>query len=102
MSTMKETATQFFDACETGKGWGACREFCHSGATFTAQADTFDGIDTLEGYTDAMKGLLAGPIPDARRTAAVCPRSRSSRARTRVRVAPYLRAGSRSRRTTCT
>ena len=24
------------------------------------------GLDTLEGYTEAIKGLLAGPIPDGR------------------------------------
>jgi predicted ester cyclase len=64
MSSIKETAGQFFDACETGKGWEACSRFCHPDASFSVQADTFGGIDTLEGYTEAMKGLLAGPIPD--------------------------------------
>jgi predicted ester cyclase len=60
---MKETAARFFDACETGGGWSACMEFCHSDATFSAQASAFEGIDTVEGYTEAMKGLF-GPIPD--------------------------------------
>jgi len=64
MSSIKETAAQFFDACETGKGWEGCSQFCHPDATFSAQADTFAGLETLEGYTEAMKGLLAGPIPD--------------------------------------
>lgn len=65
MSSIKETAASFFDACETGKGWEACRQYCHEGASFSAQADTFAEIETLEGYTEAMKGLIAGPIPDA-------------------------------------
>ena len=64
MSSIKETAGQFFDACETGKGWEACSQFCHPDASFSAQADTIAGLDTLEGYTEAIKGLLAGPIPD--------------------------------------
>ena len=65
MSSMKETAAQFFDACEKGKGWVACRPFCHPDASFSAQADTFTGLETLEGYTEAMKSLLEGPLPDA-------------------------------------
>ena len=64
MSSIKETAGQFFDACETGKGWEACSQFCHPDASFSSQADTFAGLDTLEGYTEAIKGLLAGPIPN--------------------------------------
>jgi len=64
MSKIKQTAAQFFDACETGQGWEACRSFCHSDASFSAQTDVFEGIQTVEAYTEAMKGLLAGPIPD--------------------------------------
>jgi predicted ester cyclase len=63
MSKMGETAQQFFDACETGKGWGGCSEFCQPGATFSAQAGALAGVDTLEGYTDWMKGLFT-PVPD--------------------------------------
>jgi predicted ester cyclase len=63
MSSIKETAGQFFDACETGKGWEACREYCHPRATFSAQAEALAGVDTLEGYTEWMKGLF-GPVPD--------------------------------------
>ena len=54
----KETAERFFDACETGKGWAECRQFCHADATFDAQTDALAGVDTLEPYTDWMKGLL--------------------------------------------
>ena len=63
MSSMKETALQFFDACETGKGWAACADFCHVDATFSAQADALDGVDTLEAYADWMAGLFI-PCPD--------------------------------------
>lgn len=65
MASIKETAAQFFDACETGKGWESCSAFCHPNASFSAQADAFEGIQTVEAYTEAMKGLIAGPIPDA-------------------------------------
>ena len=65
MGSIKDTAAAFFDACETGKGWEACRQYCHPDASFSAQADTFAGLDSLQGYTEAMKGLIAGPLPDA-------------------------------------
>lgn len=63
MTSIKDTAEHFFDACETGKGWELCGEYCHSDATFSSQAGALAGIETLEGYTEWMKGLLT-PIPD--------------------------------------
>ena len=63
MSQILDVAERFFDACETGKGWEGCQTYCHPGATFSAQADALQGIDTLQGYTDWMKGLLV-PVPD--------------------------------------
>jgi len=65
MSSISEAAAAFFDACETGQGWAACAQYCHSDASFAAQADTFAGVETVEAYTEAMKGLLEGPIPGA-------------------------------------
>ena len=65
MSTMRERAHQFFDACETGKGWDACQKFCHPDATFSAQAGALADVDTVEGYTEWMKGLFT-PVPDGR------------------------------------
>ena len=65
MSNINEQAKQFFDACETGKGWEACKTYCHPGATFSAQAAAIADIDNLEGYTEWMKNLLT-PIPDGR------------------------------------
>lgn len=63
MSTMLQTARSFFEACETGKGWDACKAYCHGDATFSAQSGVLNGVDTLAAYTGWMKGLL-GPIPD--------------------------------------
>ena len=64
MSSIKESAAHFFEACETGQGWAACRQFCHPDASFSCQADALAEIDTLEGYTAWVKGLAEGPIPD--------------------------------------
>lgn len=65
MSAILGPARQFFDACETGKGWEACREFCAPNATFSAQANALAEISTLEGYCEWMKNLLT-PVPDGR------------------------------------
>jgi predicted ester cyclase len=65
MSSIKDTAEQFFDACETGKGWEVCERYCHPEATFSAQAEALAGVDTLRAYTEWMKGLLT-PVPDGR------------------------------------
>jgi predicted ester cyclase len=65
MSSIKETAERFFDACETGKGWEACQQYCHASGSFSAQAGALAGVDTLQAYTDWMKGLLT-PVPDGR------------------------------------
>ena len=64
MDSIKDTATKFFDACESGKGWAGCQQYCQPNATFSAQADALTGIDTLQAYTEWMKGLFT-PAPDA-------------------------------------
>jgi hypothetical protein len=51
-------AQGFFEACETGKGWEVCQQFCTPDATFSAQAEPLEDVRTLEQYTDWMKGLL--------------------------------------------
>ncbi|PUB17234.1 ester cyclase [Yoonia sediminilitoris] len=63
--THQETATAFFEACETGQGWDACKAFCHEGATFSCQADALAETTTLAAYADWMKGLFT-PVPDGR------------------------------------
>ena len=64
MATMKDTAERFFDACETGKGWDVCKQYCHPNATFAAQAGALADVKTLQAYTEWMKGLFT-PVPDA-------------------------------------
>jgi steroid delta-isomerase-like uncharacterized protein len=63
MSTIKQTAEQFFEACETGKGWAGCQQYCHPDATFAAQADALANVTTLEAYTEWMQGLMT-ILPD--------------------------------------
>ena len=65
MSTILSPARQLFDACETGKGWDACKDLCHPGATFSSQTGVLADISTLEGYCEWMKGMFT-PIPDGR------------------------------------
>lgn len=62
--TIATDALAFFDACETGQGWAACKQYCTADATFSAQADALDGVDTLEAYADWMTGIVA-LMPDA-------------------------------------
>ncbi|WP_419904295.1 ester cyclase [Kiloniella sp.] len=61
--SMKQNAHDFFDACETGKGWEVCQQWCHDGATFSVQADALADMTTIEGYTEWVKSLSV-PIPD--------------------------------------
>jgi SnoaL-like polyketide cyclase len=58
MSEITTVAQQFFDACETGKGWGVCRAWCTPNASFSAQAAPLADVRTLQGYVDWLKGLL--------------------------------------------
>ncbi len=63
MSSIRETAEKFFNACESGKGWEECRQYCHSDASFSAQADALAEVKTLEAYTEWLKGIFT-PAPD--------------------------------------
>ena len=65
MSTILGPAKQFFEACDTGKGWEACQAFCHADATFSSQTTVLSEISTVQGYCEWMKNLLT-PIPDGR------------------------------------
>jgi hypothetical protein len=64
MASITETAEQFFVACESGRGWQGCQDYCHPDATFSVQAGALAGVETLEQYADWMKGLLV-LAPDA-------------------------------------
>ena len=63
MASITAIANDFFTACETGKGWEACKAYCSPSATFAAQAEPLAGIKTLAEYTDWMKGLMT-ILPD--------------------------------------
>lgn len=63
MSKILEPAMNFFDACETGKGWDVCKTYCDPNATFSSQTGVLAEISTLEGYTEWMKGMFT-PVPD--------------------------------------
>ena len=65
MSNITAVAKQFFEACETGKGWDVCSAYCMPNATFSAQAEPLVDVNTIAQYTDWVKGMLNLP-PDAR------------------------------------
>lgn len=63
--TITATAKSFFEACEAGRGWEACKAYCKPDATFSSQAEPLAGMGSLQQYTDWMKGLLT-LMPDGR------------------------------------
>jgi len=65
MTSITAVAKKFFEACETGKGWQTCKEYCKADATFSAQAEPLAETHSLQQYTDWMKGLLVF-MPDGR------------------------------------
>jgi predicted ester cyclase len=65
MAEITEMAYRFFTACEEGKGWDGCREYCKPDASFRCQADPLVQVTTLQQYTEWMKGLLTF-MPDGR------------------------------------
>ena len=65
MSAIAEVARQFFEACDAGKGWGACRAYCTPDATFVAQAEPLANLRTLQEYADWMNWLMK-VLPDGR------------------------------------
>merc|ERR1711907_293824 len=60
-----EAATALFDACESGKGWTECSQYCASTTNFTCQAtDSLPGpaitsCNSVEDYTEWMAGVCA-------------------------------------------
>ena len=50
MSLITEIASTFFEACETGKGWEGCSEYCTTDATFSAQAEPLLDVKSVEQY----------------------------------------------------
>jgi hypothetical protein len=57
-----ESATQFFHACETLKGWDGCQQYVAAGAPFTAQCEPLVDVKTVEAYTEWMAGVGKNPL----------------------------------------
>ena len=53
-----ETARAFFIACDYGKGWEQCKEFCVAGASFETGAEILAGVDRMDTYCDWMADAL--------------------------------------------
>ena len=49
-----EIAENFFWPCDEGKGWEACRKYCHDDATFETEAETLAEVSTLKDYVEWM------------------------------------------------
>ncbi|MBH18530.1 MAG: polyketide cyclase, partial [Gammaproteobacteria bacterium] len=64
MSDIKNIANSFFEACETGKGWQACKDYCIEDASFSSHAEPLLDVKTIEGYSDWMTGVCL-MLPDS-------------------------------------
>lgn len=66
MTSIKDTAAAFFEACETGKGWAACAEYCHPDADYELRSFAVDeDRRTVLGFA-VFKGTHTGeggPVP---------------------------------------
>ena len=49
--TMTETAREFFEACETGKGWEVCSQFCTPEARWVLAFSLIDQL-SLRGQSE--------------------------------------------------
>merc|ERR1712146_676098 len=64
-ATAPEAALALFDACESGKGWKECAQYCAATTTFTCQAtDSLPGLaitgcNSVQDYTEWMAGVCA-------------------------------------------
>lgn len=56
-----ENATQFFHACESLEGWGACERYVAPDAGFAAQCEPLADVSTVEAYVDWLTGFGTGP-----------------------------------------
>ena len=66
-----DNAKAFFDACEKGEGWGACKNYCAPNAVFRGQSGVFhppqstesDLGGSLENYVEWMKMIATQVMP---------------------------------------
>ena len=52
-------AEKFFHACESMKGWSACKDYVADNASFNCQAGPLVEVTTVEAYSDWMAGFKA-------------------------------------------
>jgi hypothetical protein len=52
-----DSATKFFHACDSLKGWGECEQYVAEGAAFSAQCEPLVDIKTVEDYVNWMTGF---------------------------------------------
>ena len=64
MAAITDVAKKFFDACETGKGWQGCQQYCTANATFRSEAGPLAEMKTLVEYTNWMQAMFS-LLPDA-------------------------------------
>ena len=55
-TTITETAAAFFEACETGRGWDECAQYCHPDAVFAAQSEALGDVTTVDRITVVWPG----------------------------------------------
>jgi predicted ester cyclase len=65
MPAITDTAMKFFEACEAGKGWEACKAYCAPDASFAGQAEPLAEVRNLQAYADWMQGVIK-MMPDGR------------------------------------
>ena len=61
--TTLDNAKNFFEACETGKGWAGCEQYVAEGASFEAQSEPLVDVKTVQDYCDWMAGFANNIAP---------------------------------------
>lgn len=57
-----ESASNFFHALDSLKGWAGCQAYVADEASFSAQSEPLVGIDTVKDYCEWMANIGKGPL----------------------------------------
>jgi hypothetical protein len=57
-----ETATRFFHACESLKGWHVCKDYVAPSAVFEAQCEPLEEVKSVQQYCEWMADLGWDPL----------------------------------------
>ncbi len=52
-----ENAIEFFQNCESAKGWEACKEYVQGNGQFSCQAEPLAEVNEIKDYVEWMAGL---------------------------------------------